>query len=291
MMADKYTFLEKLKTALSERSISSADAAPYLERFDMYYDKMVEDEAHISVLENVENIADNIAAQISEKYDDINRLAERTMTVDVASPKEFEEPTAEISIPDIEADGEYDGEVTEYDPSPIYTEESSEDTADEAIPEVDGVGEDSSRLPDYVEEEPIPNTRAFWVIFGVSAPLWIPLGLLVLGLFCGAWIFLGGLIGASILTMAAVVAVGSAVSLVGIIYGIVQLFISVPIGVYEIGLGIIAAGLAMLFGILIYNFAVRLLPVVIKLVWRFFKYSLKRLKLLFNFLRRECAKL
>ena len=41
-------------------------------------------------------------------------------------------------------------------------------------------------------------------------------------------------------------AAGTALSLVGIIYGISQLFSCVPIGLYELGLGVLAGSAAML---------------------------------------------
>ena len=84
---------------------------------------------------------------------------------------------------------------------------------------------------------------------------------------------------------------GSALSLVGIIYGVIQLFSVVPVGLYEIGMGVIIAGGIMFVGILIYNVAVRLLPFLMRMVWRLFCFVLKKLRVLFNFLRRECAKL
>ena len=47
----------------------------------------------------------------------------------------------------------------------------------------------------------------------------------------------------------------------------------------------------MFGGILVYNIAVRFLPFVMKLLGRLFGYLCRKLKTLFNFLRRECAKL
>ena len=61
-MNEKQQFLEKLRAALLDRDVSESDIQPYIERFD--------------------RIADNIAEQVSECYDEINRLAERTLTVD-----------------------------------------------------------------------------------------------------------------------------------------------------------------------------------------------------------------
>ena len=53
----------------------------------------------------------------------------------------------------------------------------------------------------------------------------------------------------------------------------------------------VIAGIVMFVGILLYNFAIRLVPKLIKLVYKLFLYVLSKLKELFNYLRRESAKL
>ena len=304
-MNDKQRFLDELSAALSERGISDADIAPYIEQFDRFYDRMLSDNAQTAgVLGDVEGIADNIAAQVSDKYDAINRLAEKTMTVDAVSDTDFQTeefdadydlPTAETDI--VSADDGYDDEYEELteetDVPPLVSAEmlegmESEETHFETAEE-DFTG--STRLPDYIPDEEIPNSKMFWILFGVSLPITVPLALLAVGVFAAAWTALGALIVGAIAALAAAVAVGTGLSLVGIIYGAVQMFTSIPVGLYEIGAGIIVAGAVMFIGILLYNFAVRLVPILIKQVWRLFRYLLGRLKKLFNFLRKESAKL
>ena len=83
-LPDKQEFLEKLRQALIERDISETDIAPYIERFDRFFERMTNDPENdrSDLLSDIDRIADNIADQISERYDEINRLAERTLTVD-----------------------------------------------------------------------------------------------------------------------------------------------------------------------------------------------------------------
>ena len=81
-MTDKQDFLTKLRAALVERDVAESDIEPYIERFDRFFDRMVQDPEKDNLLSDVEHIADNIAEQISERYDEMNRLAERTLTVD-----------------------------------------------------------------------------------------------------------------------------------------------------------------------------------------------------------------
>ncbi len=305
-MNDKQRFLDELSAALSERGISDTDIAPYIEQFDRFYDRMRSDNTQTSsILGDVETIADNIAAQVSDKYDAINRLAEKTMTVDAVSDMDFPSdaeqtddtydlPTAETDA--VTFDDGYDDEyelIEEADDTPLIPAEMLEDIETEN--ENTGASEEgftgSTRLPDYVPEDEIPNSKMFWILFAVSLPITIPLALAAVGAFAAVWAALAALIVGAIAVLAAAVAAGTGLSLVGIIYGAVQMFTSIPTGLYEIGAGIIVAGAVMFIGILLYNFAVRLVPILIKLVWQLFKYLLERLKELFNFLRKESAKL
>ncbi len=291
-MSSKQEFLDKLKSALTARGVSDIDAAPYLERFNQFYDRMAADSAQTAaVLEDVDSIADNIFSQISESYSDIDKLAYGTETQNPKPEVESEKPTTEIDISALSDISEYDWdeEPEEVDDNP----ETESETGDIILPaeEYASLSTSSTRLPDYVEEEQIPNSKLFWILFVVTANIWIPLGLFALALFAAAWLGIAALMVGAIACMVALVAAGSALALVGIIYGIVQLFTSLAVGLYEIGLGIVIIGAVMLSGILIYNFAIRVVPILFSLLYKFFRYCLKKLKQLFNFLRKVCAKI
>ncbi len=281
-MTDKQSFLARLKAALEVRGISESDIAPYIEQFDRYYDRMVSDSGDtVRALDDVEAIADNISRQVSERYDDIDKLAARTLTMDAVSTDESENDTV------------YDDDLYgELEPA-----EESDDSA--LVPELAAVSEadavtytgDAVRLPDYESREPVPNTGMFWGLFCAALPLTIPAAALGLSAFAAMWLSIIALMVVTVAALVAVAAGGAAAALIGVIYGVIQLTTSVAVGVYEIGLGVIAAGCAMLVGILLYNLAVRLLPILVKLVYRLFKYTLKQLGRLFDHLRRESAKL
>jgi len=122
----------------------------------------------------------------------------------------------------------------------------------------------------------------FWLIFWLTLPFTLILGL------AGAAVFLGliavlvlSIVGLTALLIAVSVA-GTALALVGIIYGAIQLFSgSGPAGLYEIGEGLMIAGGTMLAGILLYNAAVRLAPFLIRKTARLIGVTAKALKKLF----------
>lgn len=108
---------------------------------------------------------------------------------------------------------------------------------------------------------PTPEQQKhFKTLLLASSPLWglaLLLGAaLLLGVLCLIGISIPGLL----LLMLVWVGGGCAVSLVGLIYGLSQVFLVMPKGLDEIGLGIMAAGFTLMGGILLYNAALRLMP-------------------------------
>ena len=131
----------------------------------------------------------------------------------------------------------------------------------------------------------------FWVGLFLTLPLTIGLAAVLFGAFAALFVGLGVLIVALIAVLIAVAAAGAGVSLVGIIFGVTQLFSFVAAGIYEIGLGIMIAGIALFASILIYNIAIRLLPWIISLLGNLLGWICGKVKSLFYVVRRECYKL
>ena len=144
---------------------------------------------------------------------------------------------------------------------------------------------------DYKQASSSRGVTIFWVGFGVTLPITLALLAVCFGAFVAAFGGLIGIIIAAIALLVATVAIGAAASLVGIIYGVTQLYSFPAAGIYEIGLGIMVAGAVLFASILIYNFAIRFVPWVISWLAVFFKYSCKKLVVLFNYVRKECYKL
>lgn len=138
--------------------------------------------------------------------------------------------------------------------------------------------------------ENVPGSPKFWVLFFVTLPISLAVVLAILGVFAALFTASAVMIVGLIASLIALVAGGTALSLVGIIYGITQTVITLPIGLYEIGLGITIGGATMLAGILIYNFAVRLLPFVLRKLVTLLAFIFERLRGLFYRLKRESAK-
>ena len=110
-------------------------------------------------------------------------------------------------------------------------------------------------------------------------------------IFAALFIGLAALVVAGCVVLAGVTAAGAVVSLVGIIFGITQLFSFVAAGIYEIGLGIMVAGAVLFVAVLIYNISVRFFPWLIVQVGTLMGFVYGKLRELFLLIRRECYKL
>ena len=149
---------------------------------------------------------------------------------------------------------------------------------------------------DYYSYEPAKDvtTRGmliFWIGLFLTLPLTIVLGAALFGTFAAVIVALSAMIIGLIAVLIAVAACGAGVSLVGIVFGITQLFSFLSAGIYEIGLGIMVAGAVLFVSILLYNIAIRFLPWLIGRLGNLLGWICGKIKTLFYVVRRECYKL
>lgn len=131
---------------------------------------------------------------------------------------------------------------------------------------------------DKTEKKP-GNEWLYVAILVVTIPLVIALLAISLVLYLGFWVALALAMIACIAILVVFVTAGSIVSLVGIVYGVVQLITSqIPVGMFEVGLGIIVGAATMFVGILIYNFAVRFIPFGMKLLAKLFRSGFRAVR-------------
>lgn len=104
-------------------------------------------------------------------------------------------------------------------------------------------------------------------IIVLCAPMVLFLVLAVLGLSLGVALVMASVILGVVCVIAAIVCGGSILAVLSLIYGITQI-ISEPryVGIHEIGLAMFFAGITILISVLLYNVAVRLIPLLYKLI-------------------------
>jgi hypothetical protein len=130
------------------------------------------------------------------------------------------------------------------------------------------------------------NEWLYVAILVVAIPIAVALILLAIVLYLGFWVALSLIMIACIGALVVFVTAGALVSIVGIVYGVVELITgNTPVGLFEIGLGIIVGAAVMFVGILIYNFAVRFIPFGMKLLAKLFKLGFRALRSGYNMLK------
>ncbi len=278
-------FLEGLRDALIERGIPAEAAAKHAAALGRTFSE--EDLAEIRQIQSpaeIGEIADSIAAIL---YKNKNKSAQRpagTAQPGQASTPAPQPPTPRQPPHPVPADSSQESGVLRSAP-PTRQEPSPEPPARYAQNSADFFASPAG------EDKTPRGVATFWGLFILTLPLTIAVLAAVLVLFGAVFLSLILAIIGLVVGMIAVVAAGSGLALVGIIYGITQLFTFVAAGVYEIGLGVMIIGLALFGGVVLYNLAIRFLPWVMSWLTVLFTFVFGRFRNLFYLVRRECYKL
>ena len=285
-------FLEGLKKSLVNRGIPPEAAAKHVAALGRTF--TADDLTEISSIRSpaeIEEIADSIAAIIYKNK--AARAANRQ------TPTGQEPAAARPAAPAPSHPVRESAPVPAEEPAaPAETEEemhpipepAPRPRREEAPVRYAQNSDDFFRKPQGEDKTP-KGVAVFWTVFVLTLPL--TLAILAATLAAFGVVFLGiilTIIGL-VLGMIAVVAAGCGVALVGIIYGITQLFSFMAAGLYEIGLGVMIAGGVLLAGIILYNLAIRFLPWVMKWLTVLFVFVFGQFRNLFYLARRECYKL
>ncbi len=274
-------FMRELQSALVQRGIPEELAAKQVSNFRRSFteDDLSEIEA-IQTNDEIDQLADSISAAIVKKMK-AARAAQAARNAAPQSP--------------IPAEPRTQPEPAEPIP-PKPAPQPKPHTNPKPAPKQDVRDLFDDDADEYFEYSPESATTTrgmilFWVGLFLTLPLTIAVLAGIFLVFAALFIGLAALVVAGCVVLAGVTAAGAVVSLVGIIFGITQLFSFVAAGIYEIGLGIMVAGAVLFVAVLIYNISVRFFPWLIVQVGTFMGFVYGKLKDLFLLIRRECYKL
>ncbi|MBQ2726755.1 MAG: hypothetical protein IJF78_13705 [Clostridia bacterium] len=283
-------FMRELQSALIKRGIPEEIAAKQVSNFRRSFteDDLSEIEA-IQTNDEIEQLADNVSAAIIKKMKAARaaQAAQNAPQIKAVTPVQTS-PDEENNKP---------APKKEARPAPKKdTPKQPSKPASRPAPKQDVRDLFDDEADEYFEYSPESGTSAkgmilFWLGFFITLPLTVTILAGIFLVFAALFIGLAALVVAGCVLLAGLVAAGAVVSLVGIIFGITQLFSFVAAGIYEIGLGIMVAGAVLFVAVLIYNVSVRFFPWVISLVGTLMGFVYGKLKDLFLFIRRECYKL
>lgn len=264
--------------------------------------------------ESDESVSDELSAAIAaidspvpaEEKTEVNNEEEKEKPEVLAIPIVIEsEPESESEAQDEPAEEVAENEETPAASDPIPAEivleqpaegqESQEAPQPEAAQEApaddliaDEENEDIQKYIPYnqkVKMKKIENSKKggnewlYVLLLVVTIPIAVALILTAFVLYLGFWVALALAMIACIAVLVVFVAVFALISIVGIVYGVVELITgNMPVGLFEIGLGVMVGAAVMFIGILVYNFAVRFIPFIMKLLARLFRAGFRAIR-------------
>jgi len=198
---------------------------------------------------------------------------------DASAPAEkAQQSTASKTVdPNASLDFDDEDDVKTYEKGSVLgAKKKKEATAQPETPAVDHEIDEFS----YAEfDEEKVKSPAFTVLLIFALPLIALLSLVAVVIYLGFWVLLALVMIAVVAFLIAFVAAGVTVALVGIVYGVIMMLKgNVPVGLFEIGLGICVGAAVMFFGILIYNFAIRLIPFAMKMLAKLLGFAFVKVK-------------
>ena len=152
--------------------------------------------------------------------------------------------------------------------------------------------EKKKRMRKELSESSSANEWLYVLLLVITIPISVAIILIAFALYLGFWVALALLMIACIALLVVFVSAGAVVSLVGIVFGVVELITGlVPVGLYEIGLGVTVGAGVMFAGILLYNFAVRFIPFGMKLLAKLIRSGFRAVRSGYQSLKGAVAKI
>ena len=295
---EKNAFLRELALILRQRGLSDEDVRIRIEKISSFVDGLSQEERNALIGGNP-----NVAAIADRLFQRDSASAQKTQASADAAPQPKRTATP---VQKAEEDAADSFKITsDYKKNAKSSDARSENSADSQKKVAEIRRRDEEKLKQLKTEAQKPrkkiaaqnltlsqkyeSERNFWVIFFCCIPILFFFGAILLTVFVALFFGLIALIIILVAALAIAVAAGSAISLIGIGYGILQLLSNPAVGLYEAGMGIMVAGMTMLVGVLIYNAAIRLIPWTMKRLRGLFKFVLKKLGVLAEYLKGVCA--
>ncbi len=275
---DIYEFSEKLRLALRERGVPAEYCEKYVERLKKYITP--EDAANATDDEIAESA--DICVNLLKKENSQKKITENDIVTAETPVVVNDQTTASYNISDIKNAGAATVEFKKVSAAPEYSYEPEQYSVPNPMP----------YTTVYEEHSASPRGKLMLVLISVlTSPLWCISGILFFAPFAVLLAIEAIVTAVFIALLAGGSAAGAAASLTGIIYGIIVSFTTPSIGIYEIGFGIIMIGITMIFGILSYNGAVRLMPWIFRKTGVLFRFTWSKVKPLVLAYKRRCESL
>jgi uncharacterized membrane protein len=262
---DKQTFYSELTSRLKNLGIPDDFISRNIAQFDAHFRGKSDEQikAEIAKLGDLDKVAMRIK-KMTDKVIEEARLEQESNDANVVTEKPEiqaqQHVKAEPASNNNEDRQEYtsnrrnqdEDELIEYAPQEEQVHIRSEKLANERRNSIKNAPID----PEVLSK----NRKKFWLLFILTLPL-TAITLAIIGsAFALTFFAIAVVILISVGVLVLITALGTVASIIGLIFGVSQMMSSLPIGLYECGIAICIGSIALFLGILVYNFAVRLMP-------------------------------
>lgn len=300
---DKQTFYAELTERLLNIGLSHEYIERHLAQFDGYFKGKSDSEieAEIAKLGDLDKVAARIkrmtekAIKDAQQESDSKNQAEKKTSVIVNREENETNQESALDAPNFDEAVAQDDDVIIFENEAVNApqiDNTEQDNISEAhgtkrgeIAPADSNSSISSApiAPEIIEQ----NRKKFWIMFAATLP--ITLAIIAGTVFGFGFLFfaVAFVVLMAICALIFVTAAGTLVSVFGLIFGVSQMISNVPIGLYECGVAIMIGAFSLAIGILIYNFAVRFMPIVAKWLINLVHYVIRKYREIYVNIKKE----
>lgn len=231
---------------------------------------VTEDVAEDVAEDAAEDVSSDVAEEVSDELDQLfdEKKEQDAENSDEASEEiEGEEEENDDDLKVFQLPGEDDDSLKEYEPGKKRRVHSAgvHSVAQTPPGQRKTVRRTTESIDLFDGEETKKSNWLFYVFAVILVPIVAVIGAILFAIVLTLWLALAVVSTLLIVAVFGISAVGALFSLLGIIYGLIELVGgNIPGAMFEIGLALTVGSIVLFVGIIIYNVAVRFVPFIIK---------------------------
>ena len=288
---DKQTFYSELTTRLQKLGIPDEFISRHIAQFEAHFSGKSDDnvKAEIAKLGDLDKVAARIKKMTDKVIEEARLEQENNVKSAQVSQNEIQQKNNVSKQPVNEEDVKLpfsnerieENDYIEYEVQEDHIHVRKEKPVHERVNNIRNAPID----PETIAK----NRRKFWILFILTLPLTAVTLAITGAAFALAFFMIAVVILISVGALVLITALGTVVSVLGLIFGVSQMMANLPVGLYECGIAICVGSIALFCGILVYNFAVRLMPFIAKELLIFMRFVFRKYRELYIYLKRECV--
>ena len=288
---DKQTFYSELTTRLQKLGIPDEFISRHIAQFETHFSGKSDDnvKAEIAKLGDLDKVAARIKKMTDKVIEEARLEQENNVKSAQVSQNEIQQKNNVSKQPVNEEDVKLpfsnerieENDYIEYEVQEDHIHVRKEKPVHERVNNIRNAPID----PETIAK----NRRKFWILFILTLPLTAVTLAITGAAFALAFFMIAVVILISVGALVLITALGTVVSVLGLIFGVSQMMANLPVGLYECGIAVCVGSIALFCGILVYNFAVRLMPFIAKELLIFMRFVFRKYRELYIYLKRECV--